>query len=214
MNKSCFFWSDPEAIEEVADILKKGNVVIGTSDTVLGLLAQVSCDAVEALNRIKGRSSKPYIILIKSQKMVRNFSDCNISGACQLLMESCWPGPLTIVVRARADVARSLTGADGTIALRVPKHEGLQALLNHVPAILSTSANKSGVRVPCSVSDLESSIIDSASAIITDDHQGCVDKASKPSTVIDCTGPEIRLIREGAFGVDMLEDISGQKIAR
>lgn len=214
MNQRFLSWHDINDIKFIARTIAQGKVFVGTSDTVLGLLAEASPIGVQSLNNIKGRSHKPYIILIQSTHFMSNFSDCNMNQACNLLIKNCWPGPLTIIVRAQSQVPRDLVSVEGTVALRVPDHKGLQKLLELVPALFSTSANAAGSPVPAKVDEIESPILNSVAGIITDDHQNNAVHISQPSTIIDCTGSQVHLIREGAYPVQVLESICGQKIIR
>lgn len=205
-------WNNAQDIEFIIQNISNGKVFVGTSDTVLGLLARASSQGLEKLNTIKGRMQKPYIILIKSPCQIPMFSDCTLSPACQLLVKSCWPGPLTVILKAKSRLAAEITGPDGTVALRVPAHAGLQHVLQKVPALFSTSANKAGCPVPSRITDIETSIIESVAGTVTDSQENSVDAAAQPSTIIDCTGPEIRLVREGAYDRATLESICHQKI--
>lgn len=209
MNKEILFWEDKKTSEKISNMLQSGGIIVGTSDTILGFLAEATENGALMLNRIKGRSSKPYIILIGEKSRVKYFSD-EVTPAVQALIDVCWPGPLTIIVKAKLGLPKSMQGADGTVALRVPAHKGLLSLLESIPAVFSTSANKSGMPVPLSIAELDPAILEEVSFIV-DDVQGESLPISKPSTIIDCTEPQPRVIREGAYAIDLLEQIVGQK---
>jgi tRNA A37 threonylcarbamoyladenosine synthetase subunit TsaC/SUA5/YrdC len=96
----------------------------------------------------------------------------------------------------------------------VPSHAGLLVLLQDIPALFSTSANKAGSPVPGCLADVDPEIVRQVSAIILDHdaHAGCTSVV--PSTIIDCTGPRLKVVREGAYAIDTLEAIAGQKFLR
>lgn len=213
MNKEILSWNDKKSIRKISDELKNGGVIVGTSDTVWGFLAVASQSGMLILNRIKGRTDKPYIILIGEKRRINEFAD-RMTSDVQALIDACWPGPLTLVVKAKAGLPKELQGADGTIALRMPKHEGLLELLTIIPALFSTSANKAGKLVPACITDLDPTILQEVKILVADDPHGSVCLDVKPSTIIDCTSSQLKVIRQGAYSIDMLEAIVGQKFLR
>lgn len=211
MNKEILAWNKKKDIKKVAEELAKG-AVLGTSDTVLGLLAPVHEQGMLALNGIKGRVDKPYIVLIGQKSRINDFSDCWAAGV-QEMVEHCWPGPLTLILKAKAEAPAYVKGSHGTVAIRMPAHEGLLTLLQEVPAVFSTSANKAGQAVPACFEDVDPDIISRVRAIIMDDsHASCTNVT--PSTIIDCTGAQLKVVREGAYAIKALEEIAGQKFLR
>jgi L-threonylcarbamoyladenylate synthase len=162
------------------------------------------------LNRIKGRVDKPYIILIGEKCGLKEFSE-GVSPAVQSLIDSCWPGPLTLILRAKAGLPKIMRGVDGSIALRMPKHEGLLALLASIPALFSTNANKAGMPVPLYIEDIDQEILREVNFLVVDILGGQVSLGAKPSTILDCTGLQPRVIRVGAYAIGLLEEIAGQK---
>src|SRR5579871_4426196 len=148
------YWTDDSFVLAVATALKQGRVVVGTSDTVIGLLAEVSLAGFQALNAIKQRQEKPYLLLLASTQQVHDYSNQALTPALRTLMQHCWPGPLTLIMRARKNLPAYMTASDGTIALRVPHHAGLLRLLRQSGALFSTSANVTGQAVPVTLAAL------------------------------------------------------------
>ena len=210
MNKEILSWDDENSIKNMAKELENGGVAVGTSDTVLGFLAPANESGLLMLNRIKGRTDKPYIILIGEKSRIKEFA-AGVPAHVQALIDACWPGPLTLIMRAKHELPTVLQGASGTIALRMPNHKGLLSLLDLIPALFSTSANKAGMPVPSCIKDIDPNIMAEVSLLIADDLQGCVDPKTKPSTIIDCTGPQLKVIRVGSYSIDMVQQIVGQK---
>jgi L-threonylcarbamoyladenylate synthase len=199
--KKYWYWDEPEVIQIVADLFAQQQIIAGTSDTIIGLLAPLTQKAKDLLDLIKQRVDKPYLVLVQSKDKAAYFSSAIQDSKLQSLLHACWPGPLTIIVRVHPHIP-SYVSSQGTVALRVPNHQGLQRLLQLYDGLFSTSANISGEPVPQSVQQLSAHIVDKV-AMILDDR---VHKASKPSTIIDCTGEQIRLIREGAYTREFLEN--------
>jgi len=205
MKVSCLNWSNKDSIRSIMQELKHDNIVLGTSDTILGLLAPITKGGYTNLNEIKGRAKKPFIVLISDPKKVSLFAE-TITPEIERLIDNCWPGPLTIIVKAKKDLPTFLTSKDGTIALRVPDHKGLLSVLQHFDGLFSTSANKTDQPVPEHIEDVDPEIIKKSVCCIRDDDK----KPVVPSTILDCTGAVIKVLRVGVFPVKQLEKITGK----
>ncbi len=195
-------WHDPRAIETIRERIKRGQVVAGSSDTVIGLLAAATKQGRDALDRIKKRSTMPYLMLVKDLETAQKFSPIFQTGLVAELAHEFWPGPLTLIVPAKEDVPDYQKAASGGIALRVPAHEGLQKLLAQSEALFSTSANFSGKPVPETIEALDPEIAKQVSFIISDGERVA---SSAPSTILDCMGEKIQIIREGAISKQCLQ---------
>ena len=204
-------WNNQEDITKITDELRSGSAVVGTSDTVLGLFADVTYEGFLRLNTLKGRFEKPYLVLLKSQQHITAFVDEIYLFQIENILSRCWPGPLTIVVPAKTTVPDYMKSKEGTIAIRVPRHAGLQMLLSHFPGIFSTSANKAGEPIPSSVDQLDVFIAQGVSYYISDE---VVNNTLIPSTIIQWSPQGFVLIRAGAYEVTELERLMQQRIMR
>lgn len=206
-------WWEKKTIELLKDLLCKGMVVLGDSDTVLGLLADVSESGKASLDKIKKRANKPYLILVGDIKKALELVEIPHSSVLQFekLINICWPGPVTLVFRAKSNIPYWIKTTEGTIALRVPNHAGLQALLQHFSALFSTSANITGEPVPQQIEDVNPLVCAEVAAFVYDDRK---DKKEVvvPSTILDCTGNGIKVVRQGSVDVAELARISGLKV--
>ncbi|MDR3549858.1 MAG: L-threonylcarbamoyladenylate synthase [Candidatus Babeliales bacterium] len=210
MNKEYMIWNDFQSIDLIVKLLADDQVILGDSDTVLGLLANTSSRGRLALDLIKGRDKKPYIILIETLFEAEKFVDKADLIKIAPLLTGFWPGPLTVIFKAKAGVASYLQGENGTIALRVPDHKGLLSILAHFDGLFSTSANLAGQNVPIFIEDVDQLILDKTALIVLDEG---LNKAQKlPSTIIDCSQSEIRLVRQGAYSKADIEQILGKSI--
>ncbi len=190
-------WSDQKTVEKVAHLLANQMVVAGSSDTVIGLLASLSQQGRDSLDIIKQRSNMPYLVLVGSIETAQQLSDAFDREDVAQLVKQFWPGPLTLILQAKEDVPAYMKSPTGGIAIRVPSHEGLQALLSSVNGLFSTSANISGKPVPHTVDEIDSEIKKKVHAIVEEK------KAPEmvPSTILDCTGDKIKVIREGTLSI-------------
>jgi L-threonylcarbamoyladenylate synthase len=201
------FWGNSESIDYLQEILHEGRVVLAEGDTVLGLLADVSAKGREQLDDIKNRSKKPYLILVATYEKAFDFIEIDAEKVFQTekLMKKCWPGPVTLIFKAKTGIASYAQSADGTVALRVPDHAGLLNLLPYFDGLFSTSANNSGQPVPTNVKEVDSSILDAVACAVMNDAQNKA-VSSLPSTIIDCTGDTLVVVRQGAFDLSNLLD--------
>ena len=148
-------WLDPEAggISAAAAMLRAGDLVAIPTETVYGLAARAdSAEAVAAIYRTKGRPDfNPLIVHVASIDQARALA--HFDDRAEALAERFWPGPLTLVLLARADngIAPAVTAGLPTIALRSPAHPVAARLLAELGLPLAApSANRSlGVSPTC-----------------------------------------------------------------
>lgn len=194
-------WDEENKYQFLVDVLCDDKVVLAASDTVLGLFAQLSKNAKEKLDIIKQRNLKPYIVLIKSAQSLYYFTDQHLDASVQKIIAQYWPGPLTIIFKAKSALPDWMIGADGTIAIRVPDHAGLQYLLHHVDGLFTTSANISDQPIPHSYSQINSIILNQVAEVCCDQHKIYDGLAS---TIIDFSSGSIKIIRLGAVIIDSI----------
>ncbi len=192
---------DKKDYKLVIDVLRDDGVVLAASDTVLGLFAQLSEKSKNKLDFIKKRNLKPYIILIQSTEQFKNFTDQKLDASMYKIIDTYWPGPLTILFKAKSTLPQWMIGSQGTVAIRVPDHEVLQKILNSVAALFTTSANISDQPVPDRYSLIDPEILKNVQAICCD-----VDKIydGPASTIIDFSSGSIKIIRRGAVVIDSI----------
>ena len=204
------YWKDPESIDLIEQELRAKRAVGGSTDTVLGLLAELSEKGLLLLNMIKKRSGKPYLILISSKAAAHSLIASNPSLQIEKLMDICWPGPVTLIFKAHAAVPAYMQSLAGKIALRVPNHAGLQALLQRFKGLFSTSANIAGSPIPMGVEELDKRIASYLSCFIIKKQQQDTKTPPLPSTILDCSGDKIKVIRAGARSIEELEKAYGE----
>lgn len=181
-----------EGARTVVEALKAGGLVIYPTDT----LYAVGCDArnPEALARLraaKGREAgKAFPVIAADEDDARRLAS-HWPEAAARLAAAFWPGPLTLVVPAAADLPAELLAGAAGVAVRVPASSIARALAAGVGPLVSTSANLAG-EPPCTTVELALAAFPSADLAID---IGPLDGA--PSTIVDLTGDAPRVIREG-----------------
>ena len=193
-------WNDPETIPYIHNLLDDQKVILGSSDTVIGLLAPLTQQGRDTLDKLKQRKNMPYLVLVSSVEKAQQFSDAFQGGIVKKLAEQHWPGPLTLIVPAKETLPEYMQSASRGIAIRVPDHAGLQRLLKKVEGLFSTSANLSGQPVPSDFAAVDPTISNQIAAIVTEKEA----PQMVPSTILDCMGERPVVVREGALPSDQL----------
>ncbi len=210
-------WSAPggvlgkEELEKAVQLLLEGELIAFPTETVYG----VGCDAyslraVERLSRAKNRpSGMPFSLQISRPE---DFEDLSVNAppAARELVETFWPGPLTLVLPASERVPSWMRGPAGTVGLRLPDVEvarDLPRLLGR--PLASTSANLSGRPSPTTIDHVLADLGEKVAGVIDSGESGW----GLESTVLDLTRPQQpRILRQGTLEVEALEKILGQDI--
>ncbi len=192
---------DDAGIARAAALVLAGQPVAVPTETVYGLAADATdAGAVARIYAAKGRPSfNPLIVHVPDLAAAERLGE--FDDGARMLVEAHWPGPLTIVVPARANngIAAIVTAGLGTIALRVPAHPAMQALLAAVGRPLAApSANASGRISPTRAAHVLASL-DGRIALVIDD--GATQRGIE-STIVAATGGGLRLLRRGPIAID------------
>jgi L-threonylcarbamoyladenylate synthase len=190
-----------QAIIEAAQLIKAGHPVAVPTETVYGLAADAtSAGAVAAIYAAKGRPSfNPLIVHVASLETAEKIGV--FSPAARTIADAHWPGPLTIVVprRAEARIASITTAELPTIALRVPDHRVMRALLCATGLPLAApSANASGTITPTRAEHVLRTL-DGKIPMIIDDGATA---GGIESTIIKVEGDRVHLLRPGPIMFD------------
>lgn len=193
---------DEAARTQAATIVAQGGVIAFRTDTFYGLGADpLNPLAVRSIRELKGRGeAKPILMLISDQREVDRFIDKR-SEVFEAVARVHWPGPITLIGIARPELPRELTAGSGTIGLRLPDDEGVRLLVQACGgALTATSANPSG-RLPARTARDVQAYFPAGIDLIID--AGRV-TATQPSTLLDLSGSEPQLIRQGIISRDQL----------
>ncbi len=177
-------------------LINDNKIILGPSDTVLGLYGAITKEAFLRLNELKNRCEKPYLLLVKDRYQALSFIDSENIKPFLYLLDMYWPGPLTIIAQARKDVPLWITSYKKTVAVRVPRHEILLNILNNVPALFSTSANLAGQPVPFSLDSVDQSILTNVDAVVVNESEHIL---KEPSTIVDISSGKLVVVRQGAL---------------
>jgi len=188
--------SSPADLERAVSILRRGGVIAMPTDTLYALVAAArDAEAVRRVFAMKGRKfSKPLPLFVSGLAMAERIAVFNPHA--RRLAGRFWPGPLTIVLpKQPAFESEALAGGD-TVALRVPDHDLARAVVEALDApVTATSANRSSGRDPVSPEEVLRQLDGEVDFLL--DAGPC--PVGFASTVVDCTGPELHVTRQGAL---------------
>ncbi len=191
---------------DAASAIRAGELVVVPTDTVYGIGADAfTPSAVAALLEAKGRGrDMPVPVLVGTVRAANALVE-EFGTYGQDLIDSFWPGPLTLVCRASRSLNWDLGDSKGTVAIRMPLHSATLELLKETGPMAVSSANRSGAPPATTAADAEEQLGESVAVYL--DGGACADTV--PSTIIDLTTPVPRVLRRGAIPVEKLRSVIG-----
>ena len=193
----------PIVFHHAVDILMHGGTVVFPTDTVYGLAAlPFNEDYVERLYVVKGRNNTRAIAVLIGE--VSDLEKVSVSPGkpAMQLAELFWPGPLTLVVPRHPNLPEVLAPLM-TVGVRVPDHPVALSLLGLTGPLAVTSANLSGRENTNSASEAFEQLRGRVDLII----DGGRSPGGVPSTVVDCTTPDLKILRPGPISYDDIDRI-------
>ena len=202
-----------EELHHAAMQLKEGHVLAFPTETVYGLGADAdNAIAVNQIYETKGRpKDHPLIVHVGEMAGVEHFAR-DVPEFAKILMQHFWPGPLTLILHKKADVANAASGGHATIGLRMPSHPLALALLSHskrlgIWGIAAPSANRFGRVSPTTAQHVQEEF---------DPHLMILDggpcEIGIESTIVDCTRDQPIVLRPGQLSLATLEQALGDKV--
>lgn len=187
-----------EALKEAAEALRAGLAVALPTDTVYGLAADASVPgATDRIFEVKHRPHDVDLpVLVADADQALGLATA-VPESAIALMARFWPGAITLVIPRAPDLAADLGDDDATIGVRCPGHAVPRALCAIVGPLATTSANLHGEPTPETAARVAEVFGDAVAVVL--DGGPC---AGSPSTVVDCTGVEPKLLREGRIAWD------------
>jgi tRNA threonylcarbamoyl adenosine modification protein (Sua5/YciO/YrdC/YwlC family) len=193
---------DLHKARKIRDILDQDGVIVYPTDTIYGLGG--NCFSLKVIKRIftiKKRSRSKALSVVVSDLEMLNEIVRETPDSFEDLSKNFWPGALTLILKAASHLPSDLLGPEGTIAVRQPGLDWLRRLIAYCEfPLISTSSNVSG----------KENIFDAKQAF--DRFQRKVELvidggrvySTLPSTIVDLTLPEPKIIREGAIPAEKI----------
>ena len=195
---------DPRRVRQIVDILRNGGIIIYPTDTVYGLGCDITNQkAVEKICKIKGINPKKhnFSFVCADLSIISHYTRV-ITKPVFKMMKKALPGPFTFILEASSQVPKILHSNKKTVGIRVPNHGVPRAIVEELgQPILSTSIYDEDEIVEYSTDPVlifvkYQNLVD----VVIDGGYG----SNVPSTILDCTGEEVVVVREG---LGQLEEI-------
>ena len=196
-------------IEEAARILKTGGLVAFPTETVYGLGGNgLDKEAARKIYAAKGRpSDNPLILHVSKMEEVYPLVE-NVPEKAKRLMESFWPGPLTLILKKSKIVPLESTGGLDTVAIRCPDNALTLELIERAGLpVAGPSANLSGSPSPTEASHVYHDLSGRIEGILDDGAVGI----GVESTILDMSTDRPTLLRPGAITLEDLTEVLGEK---
>lgn len=185
-------------VQKVAEVLRKGGVIIYPTDTVYG----IGCDifqqkAIERIARIKGVKTEKanFSFIVSSLSHLSDFAR-QVDNDVFKLMKSCLPGPFTFILHASNHVPKILKNNKKTVGIRIPDNNIILDIVKELGhPILTTSVHDHDKLIEYTTDPelIYENFRDKVDLLIDGGFGGNI-----PSTIVNCTGPEPVIIRQGA----------------
>jgi L-threonylcarbamoyladenylate synthase len=188
-------------------VLARGDLVVYPTETLYGLGARALLPrAVAAVAALKARDrDKPISVIVHDRAML-DAVVAEVPPAAARLMARFWPGPLTLVLPARADLPPELAAGSGAVGVRVSSHPVAVALAAAVgEPITATSANPGGAPAPADVARARRYFGARVAAYV----DGGPLAGGSGSTVVSVAADAVRVLRVGAVAIERLREALG-----
>ena len=174
---------ESEEIEQIAEVLRRGGVMLYPTDTLWGLGCDATSEAAVAkIFAIKQRSdAKSLVVLVDGEKMLRRY--VREASALALDIVRLSSSPQTIIYSCGEGFAGGVCAADGSVAIRIPNHRFCQKIIRSLGRpVVSTSANISGASAPRTLAEVADAVRKSVSVQVGARWEG--NPTRKPSSII------------------------------
>ncbi len=187
--------------EDIINLLMSGGILAFPTDTVFGLGCIAEKEAMDKIYEAKGRSfDKPLPMMCDSLDMVKEYAVVNEEA--KKIIDRFTPGALTLVMKKKEDTEDYVTNGRDTIAIRIPDDGFILDLIGELKRpLMVTSANISGNGSLLKWEDVLSCMDHKISGIVCEDARG-----DSASSIIDASGKEIRLLREGPVSMREIKE--------
>jgi len=193
--------------QELLSLLKKGSVIIAPTDSVFGIMCNLSSEsAIKELYTIKQRSlEQPTAVLVNSLEMVQQYTG-TIPKQITRLLESLWPGSLTIILPTKPLYTSLAQGENHkSLAFRMPDYPFLLEIIKKLGSpLVASSANRKGQPILSTLQEIQREFSKEVDAIVDD-------PAFTPhgiaSTIVDFTSGKPIILREGTLSANHIKEL-------
>ena len=185
-----------------------GGVIAFPTETVMGLgILYDNYDAYNQLNKLKGkRESKPYTMMLGDVNEISNYAE--VDERAKRIIDAFMPGPITVLLKSNANVPGWVTHNTGVIGIRVPDYPLLNELLTKAKKpLLVPSANPSNLAPATTVNQVLIYFNVTLDYIVNNDSNG-----ELPSTIVDLTQKDIKIVREGKIKREEILKVLGENL--
>lgn len=192
-------------IELIKKALENHGVISFPTETVMGLgVIYDDFEAYNKLNKVKNRpEDKPYTMMLGDPKSIAKYA--YVDERAEKIINAFMPGSITILLNAKDNVPGYVTHNTNVIGLRVPSLDDICDMINKIgKPLLVPSANKSGEKPALNSDEVKNIFKDELDYIVEGKCVGGV-----PSTLLDLTKNEVRIIREGPITMNMILEVLG-----
>ena len=186
----------------LAEILKKDGVIAVPTDTVYGVCARMSTrEAQEHLRDVKHRPlTKAFPIMCSDEDQIR--TNAVVDARAEKLIRAFLPGPMTLILKKKADVPEYVNGGMATLAIRMATSAALKKLIEETGCpVFMTSANQSGQPTCRTLDEIEA-----ACPTLDGMMEGSV-TFGEASTILDCTGEDVKILRQGPITMEEIQKV-------
>jgi len=202
--------NSPDKVQQAVQLLRKGGLVAFPTETVYGLGADAdNPQALQAIFRVKGRpSNHPLIVHLGCADEVKDWA-ISIPDEAHLLIQTYWPGPLTLILKKAQRVLPAVTGGQDTVGLRIPDHKLALAMLRDFRGgVAAPSANRFGRVSPTSADHVRQDLGNDVDFIL--DGGACA--VGVESTIVDFSTGEPVILRPGGITREALQETLRQRL--
>lgn len=198
-----------DGLQAAASTVRAGDLVVIPTDTVYGIGADAfSLSAVHSLLAAKGRGpDMPVGVLVGSWSTIDGLV-LSVPYQARQLIEAFWPGDLSIVLRHAPSLSWDLGQTKGTVMVRMPLHPVAIELLKETGPMAVSSANRSGLAPAATVDEAREQLGESVRVYLDGGPSG----DPVPSTIVDLTGDEPVVLREGAVSIASVSEALGVEV--
>ena len=195
-----------DELEEVAEIIRNGGVVIFPTETVYGIGGNaLNTETIKKIYEVKKRpSSKPLSILVKDKDEIEKYAQIT-SEIEKKIIDNFMPGPITLVLKKKENIIPEIvTAGNDTIGVRIPNNNIIAQVLKSCSLpIAAPSANISGQPSSTKLEDVIDDFNGKVDAMI--DGGECTEKVS--STVVQVVDGKVRILREGVITIEDINKV-------